>query len=606
MSALDEFRSAYPEYAEWDDRKLASALYEKFGQGKDKFDFWLEVTGKGERATPFETGVAGLKSAFQTLGAVGLQRLGYEEEAQKQLEAAKAREEEVAGRYKKEVQSFSDIGLSPTRLGKYLYETTMESAPSMIPSVVGGIAGGIVGGPVGAGIGATAANVPVFTASNVQRQVEEGKALKDIELGKAVGTAIPQATADALIGRYLPGIGKAGTGSLLTRSAAKAIEGGVYGSASEGLQQALEILQANPEKLMEFGPEVRRELVEAAVAGGMLEGTTGALTGATGKGNVAPTPPAPPTPPGAGPVTPPVTAPAQPGGPGGPGAGPVTPPVVPPITGPEAPMAENDWLKANRDALQAFNETPIQTPVADEKGDMPDPVEQGKMRLFYDPFATKQDGTYDYKKDASDLEKGGNAISFIDIVPDPNTIKVGADNNTVNFNDPQIEQDALKGSAEYTYRPAKTAPATFANMVDKALYAIAKKTDPAEYNLAKDYLTQGLGMTEADIDAQSKDVETKVDAYLSDRKQQIDASLRGPGERIITPDISGKPTVVTFPGSLDTSKIGGIDINTTDPVEKAKLQRILADTKTNYTGTAKAKLGLQTFFVPSRRDCSLA
>lgn len=569
MSTLDDFRRVYPEYAGVDDRILAAALYEKYGQGKDKFDFWLEVTGKGERATPFETGMAGLKSSLQTLGAAGLERLGFEDAAKEQLAAAEARQEDIAQRYKPEVPTAADIGMSPSRLGTYIMERGAESLPYMIPPVAGAIAGGLVGGPFGAAVGATAAGVPSFAGSNIRRALEEGETLESASLTKAVGVAVPQAALDAIITRYIPGIGRAGTGSLLRRTVTKAVEGGAVESLTETAQQALEIAQANPEKLLDMPPEIQTELMEAAIAGGILGAGFGAATGVAGRREptAAPTPPTTPAP------------------------GPQPEPQKPGPTEPQPQVgapAENDWLQANRDRLQQFNDTPIQAPILTPTTEAAPAPAAGMRRLYFDESAV-QDGQYKfYPTQDAFAQTSPQAARYIDV---PLTVDLAnAANKTVIFANDQDQAEAIKGAKELPVGTETTAPVTFANMVDKALYAFAKKTNPDEYNLAQEYLTSGLGMLPEELDTKSKEVETAVDDFLAQRKDEIQKGQRAPDERVIVPEISKKPTVVTFPGELKTDKIAGIDVNTTDPAEKAKLQNILASTETVYTDDADQKI----------------
>jgi hypothetical protein len=563
-------------------------LYKKFGKDQDRFDYMLRLFGKGERATPFETGVAGLKSSLQTLGAAGLERLGFEDAAKEQLAAAQARQEDIAQRYKPEVPSFTDI-TGPSSAARYAYEKAAESIPYMAAPVAGAIVGGIVGGPVGAGVGATVAGVPTFAGSNIERQIQEGETLESASLTKATAVAVPQAALDAIITRYIPGLGRATTGSLLKRTVTQGLRGGRTEALTESAQQALEIAQADPEKLLEFSPEVRSELLEAAVAGGILGAGFGAVGGATNKQQETPPAPTTPTTPTPQPGTPPTQPGTPPTQPGTPPVQPGTPPVVPPITSDE-PLAENDWVKANRERLQAFNETPIQTQVTEAQGTLPPKVETGKMRLFYDPSTAEADGTFTYNKDPAALaQAGAQTIRFVDV---PDTVNLKTDQAATIFKvaDPQEEQGLLQTAQDYDYREGLKAPATFANMVDKALYAIAKNANPEDVNLAKEYLTQGLGMAQDEIDAKSKEVETKVDEYLARVKEDVGQTKRGATERIIAPDVSGRATVATFPAKLEINKIAGIDVNTTDPQQRAKLDKIIADTKTNYVGNAKQKI----------------
>ena len=582
MSYLDDFRQTFPQYKDWDDKKLASALYEKYGEGKDKFDFWLDVTGKGKRATPFEVGMAGLKSAGQTGIAAIESKLGFEEAAQENLKAAKERQQEVAGRYKREVPTAEDINWSPSRAATYLYETGAESLPYMIPPVVGGIVGGIAGGPIGAGIGATAANIPVFTATNIQRQIEEGAPLKDVDIGKAALTAIPQSAADALIGRYIPGLGKAGTGGLIRRFVARGIEGGAVGALTETGQQALEILQANPEKLTEFGPEVRRELVESAIAGGLLEGGLGAATGVVGReeSKVAPTT----TPPQPGATAAPT--PTEPGA--ATGVKPTTPLPGEPV---QVPAQGNEWLQQNAKPLEAFNEAPMEHQVV-EPAEKAAPPKSGEVRMYFDPNVTEGNtGATAFFANPKDLlaAKPEAAIKYVDVPQSFNFTKIEPTSVASYVTDPTVDKDLLDKGQDYSTDEGKKLPVKFTSVVDKALYAVAKKTNPDQFNLAKDYLSKGLGMSEDEIDLKSREVSAKIDKYLEDRKQSYGKGHAGADTSITVPRYSEEASVATFPVE-PRETIGGIDVNTTDPTEKAKLDDIIAKSPFKITDAAKNTL----------------
>lgn len=583
MSYLDDFRATYPQYKDWNDERLASALYEKYGEGKDKFDFWLDVSGKGKRATPFEVGMAGLKSAGQTGIAALESKLGYDEAAQENLKAAQERQKEVASRYKREVPTAEDINWSPSRAARYLYETGAESLPYMAPPIAGGIIGGILGGPVGAGIGATAANVPVFTATNIQRQIEEGTPLKDVDVGKAALTAIPQSAADALIGRYIPFVGKAGTGSLIRRAVTRGLEGGVVGSLTESAQQALEILQAAPEKLTEFGPEVRRELIENAIAGGLLEGGLGAATGVVGREQKAAPTVTPPTgtepPKGAEPTPAEPTAGAE-------------PTVTPPAPGEpvEVPPQGNEWMQQNAKSLEAFNEAPMEHQVAEPAAKI-EPPKSGETRVYFDPSITDKDtGATSLYVNPKDLTatKPNAAIKYVDIPQSFALSPSSSDPKASYVTDPSVDKDLVSKGTDFVSDEGKKLPVKFTSVVDKALYAVAKKTNPEQFNLAKDYLTKGLGLSEDEVNLKSQEVAAKIDQHLEDRKQAYGKG-HAPEESITVPRFSEEPSVATFPVE-PRETIGGIDVNTTDPTEQAKLKDIVDSSPFKITDQAKNAL----------------
>ena len=581
MSYLDDFRATYPQYKDWNDERLASALYEKYGEGKDKFDFWLDVSGKGKRATPFEVGMAGLKSAGQTGIAALESKLGFEEAAQENLKAAQERQKEVAGRYKREVPTAEDINWSPSRAARYLYETGAESLPYMIPPLAGGIVGGIVGGPIGAGIGATAANIPVFTSTNIQRQIEEGKSLKDVDVGKAALTAIPQSAADALIGRYIPFLGKAGTGGLIRRTVMKGLEGGVVGSLTESAQQALEILQANPEKFTEFGPEVRRELVENAIAGGLLEGGLGAATGVVGRSEPKIAPTTPPTT-----TSPTTTAPTEPTAPA-PGSEPTVTPPAPgePVT---VPPQGNEWMQQNAKNLEAFNEAPMEHQVVEPSAKV-EPPKAGETRVYFDPSITDKDtgatALYVNPKDLTAV-KPNAAIKYVDIPQSFVLSPSSSDPKASYVTDPAVDKDLVSRGQDFALDEGKKLPVKFTSVVDKALYAVAKKTNPEQFNLAKDYLSKGLGMSEDEIDLKSREVSAQIDKHLEDRKQAYGKG-HAPEASITVPRFSEEASVATFPVE-PRETIGGIDVNTTDPAEQQKIKDIEANSPLRITDQSKA------------------
>ena len=572
MSTLDEYRQAFPEYQNYSDPELAAILYKEYGEGKDKFDFWLTVTGKGQRATPFEAGTAGLKSAAQT-GIAALQsQLGYEEAAKENLKEAQQRQEDIAQRYRREVPTAAEIGMSPSRLARYAYEVGAESVPYALPSVIGGIGGGIIGGPIGAAAGASALSFPVFTATNIQRQVQEGAPLQDVSIGRAAATAVPQAAFDALIGRYIPFIGKAATGSLVRRSTLKALEGGAVEGLTETAQQALEILQANPEKLTDFSPEVRQELVESAVAGGLLGGGLGAVTGAVSRQpTVEPTTPTEPT----------AAQPAEPGAP-------VEPTVTPPGEPVAVPSQGNEWLQQNAKPLEAFNEAPMEYQVAEPATKLP-PPKNGETRMYFDPDVTEgSTGATAFFANPKDLLKAKPeaAIKFVDVPQTFNFTKSEPTAVASYVTDPAVDKDLIDKGQDYLTDEGKKLPIKFTSIVDKSLYAFAK--DPRYSVLAKDYLSKGLGMSEDEIDLKSREVSAKIDKHLEDRKQAYGKG-HAPEESITVPRFSEDASVVTFPVE-PRETIGGIDVNTTDPAEQAKLKDIVDKSPFNVTDASNKAL----------------
>lgn len=300
MATLKEIRAAFPQYANVPDDVLSDALYKKYGGDQEKADFSLELQGRGPRISPFRSGIESLKSAGETLVARGAQALGAEETAQKYLGRAQEREEDVAARYQPETRSFEDVD-SAYKFGRYLYERFGESAPQMLLQVGGGIGGLALRGAAGAvglaaarglspaaaaAAGSTVAGTGAYTGSNIQRQMEEGTPFEETSLGAAGAAAVGQSALDTLslatIFRGIPGLTAGQAGSRVAAAARRAVESGTTEALTETGQQALELLQANPDKLFELSPAVQNELKQAAIAGGLLGGALGGVGGAVG------------------------------------------------------------------------------------------------------------------------------------------------------------------------------------------------------------------------------------------------------------------------------------------------------------------------------------
>ena len=88
-----------------------------------------------------------------------------------------------------------------------LKETAGGSLPYMAAPLAAGVA--TMGAPAAIGLGAAGlASAAQFAGSNLSRQMEEGKALKDTDLLAAGAAAIPQAALDIVGLKYIPGIQK--------------------------------------------------------------------------------------------------------------------------------------------------------------------------------------------------------------------------------------------------------------------------------------------------------------------------------------------------------------------------------------------------------------
>ena len=295
VDTLENFRRARPELNKFSDAQLATALYKKYGEGMDKFDFALQLKGKGPRLGPVEAGTASVKSSAQTAYAKGLEVLGFEDAAKAELEEAQARRQDVAERYKREVPTSADVsGIGSA--ARYAYETAAENVTGMAVPLVGGavgaIGGTLVGGPVGGVIGGIgggiAASLPMTLGENIQEQMAGGKTLSEVELKTALPAAVASAGLEATINRFLPGVGKAVAGKMFARAARQGIEGGLVEAGTEAVQEALTIAQADPEKLFSMSPEIQARITEAAIAGGILGTGVGGVSGGL---RAKPTPP---------------------------------------------------------------------------------------------------------------------------------------------------------------------------------------------------------------------------------------------------------------------------------------------------------------------------
>lgn len=292
MATLKEVRSAFPEYAEVPDDVLSEALYKKFGEGQDKADFLLELKGRGPRIGPVKASYEGLKSSSQTGIARLLYAAGAEETAKEMQQRSEERQQDVAERYQPAVSSYKDV-TGPLSAGQYLYEGIAQSIPSMGAMAAGAAAGAAAGSVIpglgtlaGGTIGAGLALFPSYIGGNIQAQMEEGKKFEETSLPAAATAAAGQTAADVVAGKLLlrafPGLGAPGGTSRLLNSARRGVEGMAAEAPTEAIQDALEIMQANPNKFFEFGPEVQDRIINAAILGGgagfLIGGTGGALS----------------------------------------------------------------------------------------------------------------------------------------------------------------------------------------------------------------------------------------------------------------------------------------------------------------------------------------
>jgi len=216
------------------------------------------------------------------MGKVGLKD---EATAQAEYEAAKKR----AG----EIFKPTEAGWTEAPVTKFL-ELLGGSAPYMAAPLAAGAAAATlpISGPaaVATTLGAAGlTSAAQFTATNLSRQLEEGKKLADTDLGAAALAAVPQAALDTLSMRMIPGIGRifGQAGIKVTPETAKEIAeqglkktlidytaktgktAGIEG-ATEAAQQVFERLQAG---LSITDPEARQEYFDSFLGGAVLGGT---------------------------------------------------------------------------------------------------------------------------------------------------------------------------------------------------------------------------------------------------------------------------------------------------------------------------------------------
>lgn len=236
-----------------------------------------------------ESGFYGSLGRLEAAGGKAAQYTGLEELARYLFEKSKE-SEEYAAKYKPDVADISEIG-GVGDVAKFAGSTILQSAPESAVGIGGAYAGGVAGaalgtavlpGPgtvaggfLGSAIGGALAALPFFIGGNLQRQAQE----QNIPLEETSGfsasvgglaQAPAQAAFDLLVAKKLPGSGIAYDVARKAFFKELAIVAGTEG-LTEPAQQAIEIAQANPEKLLDFDASVQNELLNAA-AGGFLAG----------------------------------------------------------------------------------------------------------------------------------------------------------------------------------------------------------------------------------------------------------------------------------------------------------------------------------------------
>lgn len=252
-----------------------------------------------EELGPWGAGWKNMYADVETAGAGLLQGLGAKDTAKNWYEDSQKIRQDVQDRYHPidlyDIGKGGGMGKFASDAGQFVYEQGVGSLPYVIPAMASGLGAEFAAlGMLGKGAEATAgligrgaffaADVPAFIGQTAQRQIEEQKIpFEKVDWLKATAAGAAEATLDMITPEAL---GVFGELSFLSKrgskEATKAIErwairipkamlkSALLESGTESLQQAIEIWQANPEKFYELGPDVRKELITAAVAGGVL------------------------------------------------------------------------------------------------------------------------------------------------------------------------------------------------------------------------------------------------------------------------------------------------------------------------------------------------
>ena len=196
----------------------------------------------------FKSGVEGLKGDIGALG-VGANVEGAEEyvKQQREKQAQIYRQPE----FKEAPVSYLTglLGqslpymLAPAAAGAAAFAAVPAGASALTASIASGLAAGL-------------ASATQFTGSNISRQLESGKAGKDVEVAKAIAAAVPQALLDTAAMGVIPGLGK-----IFGRAGIKMTEAELEQVAKHG------IVSGMADKVRQYGPAV----VKTAGAEGLTE-----------------------------------------------------------------------------------------------------------------------------------------------------------------------------------------------------------------------------------------------------------------------------------------------------------------------------------------------
>ena len=159
----------------------------------------MPATPEPPKAEP-ETGfMAGLRAGFEGLKG-DIAAIGATAGIEGAEEYAKGQREKVSQIYRQPELSEAPVSYLTGLLG--------QSVPYMLAPIAAGFLAPEALGAAGAAAAATAVSAGQFTGSNISRNLEEGKAAKDVDVAKSVAAAVPQALLDTLSLRMVPGLGK--------------------------------------------------------------------------------------------------------------------------------------------------------------------------------------------------------------------------------------------------------------------------------------------------------------------------------------------------------------------------------------------------------------
>jgi hypothetical protein len=226
----------------------------------------------------FKAGLEGLKGGIGAIGAAAGIEGAEEYAAQKRAEAAQYAtpefSEDPLGYVTSLLGSSAAYMMAPIAAGAAVAATPLTGTAATLAAL--GAAG--------------AASATQFTGENLQRQFEQGKRAENLEVGKAVAAAVPQAALDVVSLRLFPGLGRLfgrmgvdvteEQGMRAARRLAEASgmgmvkQVGVQGLKTAGVEGLTESAQAVLSRMQAdlelMSPEARQEYIDNFIGGATL------------------------------------------------------------------------------------------------------------------------------------------------------------------------------------------------------------------------------------------------------------------------------------------------------------------------------------------------